>query len=186
MMDGRLIVGLGNPGVRYANTRHNFGFMVLDALAERENLTFHRTRFGLVAAFGSGWLLKPQTFMNLSGNAVGPFCRYYRLEPSDLLVVSDDLDLPLGTLRLRRGGSSGGHNGLKSIIDVLGTDEFPRMRLGIDRPLESRPVIDWVLQRFPASDGDTVQSVIQRAGDALVEVREKGLEVAMTRYNGRG
>ncbi|MCY0900077.1 MAG: aminoacyl-tRNA hydrolase [Firmicutes bacterium] len=180
----KLIVGLGNPGDRYRMTRHNMGFLVLDAWAERVGTRFRRTRYGLVASHAGLWALKPQTFMNLSGEAVGPFCRDYAIKPVDILVVVDDLDLPLGELRIRLRGSSGGHNGLKSIIDVLGSQDFPRMRLGISRPPDTVPVIDWVLGRFAADDMHAVQTVIDRAVDALETARSAGLEAAMNRYNG--
>lgn len=180
----QLIVGLGNPGERYANTRHNVGFMVLDALAGDLELSFKKTRFGLVAKGNGFWLLKPLTFMNLSGQAVGPMLRWHRLRPPGLFVVGDDLDLPLGRLRLRRGGSSGGHNGLKSIIEVIGTDQFSRLRLGIDRPSPGTPVIDWVLTPFRKTEQELLEQVIGRATKAVHTVLAEGVGVAMNRFNG--
>lgn len=180
----QLIVGLGNPGARYGNTRHNIGFMVLEALAQDLALSFKKTRFGLVAKGNGFWLLKPLTFMNLSGQAVGPMLRWHRLTPSDLFVVGDDLDLPLGRVRLRRGGSSGGHNGLKSIIETIGTDQFSRLRLGIDRPPAGTPVIDWVLTPFSKTEQELLGQVIARATKAVHTVLTDGVGVAMNRFNG--
>lgn len=180
----QLIVGLGNPGERYVNTRHNIGFMVLDTLAEDLGISFKKTRFGLVAKGNGFWLLKPLTFMNLSGQAVGPMLRWHRIAPAELLVVGDDLDLPLGRLRLRRGGSSGGHNGLKSIIETIGTDQFSRLRLGIDRPPAEIPVIDWVLMSFRRTEQDLLERVIGRATQAVHAVLADGVAMAMNRFNG--
>lgn len=183
-MAPRLIVGLGNPGPKYEKTRHNMGFMAVDAYVAERGTRFRHTRFGLLAEVGDGWVLKPETYMNLSGQAVAPFCRYYRLAPQDVLVVADDLDLALGTLRIRRAGSSGGHNGLKSIIAALGSEDFARLRLGISRPPEPISVIDWVLMRFQADDQDLLQAVIARAVLAVEATRRDGLERAMSQYNG--
>ncbi|AEJ38411.1 peptidyl-tRNA hydrolase [Sulfobacillus acidophilus TPY] len=180
----RLIVGLGNPGPDYVNTRHNVGFMVLDAYARHRGLRFRLGRYGYLADSDQGWLMKPMTFMNLSGDAVGPFVRRYRLTPDQVLVVHDDLDLPLGRIRIRAHGSSGGHNGIKSIIQALGTDRFPRMRLGISRPPASMPVIDWVLAPFSADERRVLQDTIARAVEALDGIGQEGLEWAMSRYNG--
>ncbi len=183
-MGKHLIVGLGNPGPRYDRTRHNMGFMAVDAYAARLGARFARSRFGQVAEVPAGWLLKPETYMNLSGQAVAPFLQYYRLSPTDLLVVADDLDLPLGTLRLRRAGSSGGHNGLKSIIGSLGTEGFARLRMGISRPPEPLQVIDWVLMRFTAREMPLVTEVVDRAVEALETVVSEGLDRAMSQFNG--
>lgn len=177
-----LLVGLGNPGLQYDRTRHNLGFMVADAYVAEHGARFRRTRFGLVAQVEHGWILKPQTFMNLSGQAVGPFCHFYRLTPSDIVVAADDLDLSLGTLRIRRSGSSGGHNGLKSIASALGTQEFARLRMGISRPPEA--TIDWVLGRFTKEEFKIAAEVIERAVNALDCLARDGIEAAMSRYNG--
>ncbi len=183
-MERHLVVGLGNPGARYQRTRHNMGFMVVDAYASLQQLSFKEGRFGLVAEAPWGWLLKPQTFMNLSGQAVGPFMQYYRLRPDQIVVVADDLDLPLGSLRMRRTGSSGGHNGLKSIIAALGTEAFARMRLGISRPPAPISVIDWVLMRFSEKEMPLVETVVERATRALDTILAEGLDYAMSRFNG--
>lgn len=183
-MERHLVIGLGNPGTRYQRTRHNMGFMVVDAYADLQRLSFKEGRFGFVAEAPWGWLLKPQTFMNLSGQAVGPFMQYYRLRPDQIVVVADDLDLPLGSLRIRRTGSSGGHNGLKSIIAALGTEAFARMRLGISRPPAPISVIDWVLMRFSEQEMSSVETVVERATKALDAILAEGLDYAMSRFNG--
>ncbi|MCY0880076.1 MAG: aminoacyl-tRNA hydrolase [Firmicutes bacterium] len=180
----KLIVGLGNPGERYRLTRHNLGFRVVDTWAAARGVRFRRTRFGDVASEGGVWVLKPLTFMNLSGEAVGPFCRYYHIAPAEILVVVDDLDLPLGQLRIRLKGSSGGHNGLKSLIEALKSQEFARMRLGISRPPAPIPVIDWVLGRFSPEEEAIVREMVARAVEALDTARQHGLSEAMNRFNG--
>ena len=180
----RLVVGLGNPGPRYEKTRHNLGFMVVSRLVEEYDGRFRSTRFGEVAEVGQLRVLKPQTFMNLSGEAVGPLCHFYRIAPEELIVVADDLDLPVGTMRMRRGGSSGGHNGLKSIGQALHTDEYPRLRLGISRPIDGMNVIDWVLGRFSPSERPIMEAVMEKALKALQCLERNGIETAMSRYNG--
>ena len=180
----RLIVGLGNPGPQYEKTRHNMGFMAVEAYAKRQGARFSKKRFGLVAEIPHGWILKPQTFMNLSGQAVGPFLAYYRLTVDEILVVSDDLDLPFGHMRIRQKGSSGGHNGLKSLMIALGTEEFARLRLGISRPPAPMSVIDWVLKRFSPEEATQAKQIADKAGEMIDVIRERGLELAMNQYNG--
>jgi PTH1 family peptidyl-tRNA hydrolase len=185
----RLVVGLGNPGPEYEATRHNVGFMVLDRLAaDSPGVRFNRHRFGLVASYGRGvFLLKPLTFMNLSGDAVAPMMRFLRLDPRQLLVVSDDLDLDLGRIRLRARGSAGGHNGLKSITARLGTEEYARLRIGIGRPADPRyPVIDWVLSRFAPDERDRLDESLASACGAVDAVLHDGVESAMNRWNAVG
>jgi PTH1 family peptidyl-tRNA hydrolase len=179
-----LIVGRRSPGLAYERTRHNMGFMAVDAYAQEQGGRFRRTRYGLVAEVDRGWILKPQTFMNRSGDAVRPFCRYFRVSPDDVVVVADDLDLPLGTLRLRRSGSSGGHNGLKSVAQSLGTEDFPRLRIGIARPDDGTPVIDWVLGRLAGDEWRTAQIAIHRSAEALDFLAQEGIDKAMSRFNG--
>ncbi len=183
--DIRLIVGLGNPGLDYAKTRHNVGFMTVDRLAARHGATFARGRFGLVAKWGAVLLQKPLTFMNLSGNAVGPLARFYKLSPEEVLVISDDLDLPLGRIRVKSKGSSGGHNGLKSVAQVLGTDNFPRIKIGVSRPPGNMPVIDWVLKRFDRGEWEQLGPILEDACDAAEWVVVKGIEAAMNQFNGK-
>jgi PTH1 family peptidyl-tRNA hydrolase len=184
MIRRHVIVGLGNPGSRYSRTRHNLGFMTVDAFTAKHGGRFRRTRFGQVAEMEFGWVLKPQTYMNRSGEAVAPFLRYHRLLPDSLVVVADDLDLPFGVLRIRRTGSSGGHNGLNSIIAALSTNAFGRVRMGISRPPDGMDVIDWVLMPFTKVEEDGLRAVIDRAGTALDTLLKDGLDAAMNRFNG--
>lgn len=181
----RLVAGLGNPGLRYAGTRHNLGFMLLDRFARNEGIHFRRDRFGFTVRFGDVYLLKPETFMNLSGEAVGPLARWLKADPGTVLVISDDLDLPLGTIRIRGQGSSGGHNGLRSVAEHLGTTAFPRLRIGIGRPPSNDyAVVDWVLGRFTAAERAVVEETLERAEEALRVAIRDGIPAAMTRYNG--
>jgi len=184
----RLVVGLGNPGSQYARTYHNVGFMVLDYRARVRNLRFRTAarRLALVAEDGPVHYLKPMTFMNLSGQAVAPYCRYLGISPSEVLVICDDLDLPPRTLRIRPGGGSGGHNGLKSLIHELGTDQFARLRVGIGRPADPQMgTVDFVLSRLPKADLARWEALWARADDALDVILQEGVEAAMNRFNGR-
>ena len=185
-----LIAGLGNPGRLYLRNRHNVGFHVVELLAKRHNLAFdHRKAKALVASgrIGAcdGVLAKPQTFMNLVGTSVVPLLRSLRLAPADLLVVCDDLDLPLGVVRLRPGGSAGGHHGMESIIAQLGSREFARLRIGIGRPGDRSPdeVADYVLSNFSASERATMADVYADAADAIECVLSEGISAAMNRFN---
>ena len=187
---GVLIVGLGNPGREYALHRHNVGFRVLDALARDQGLTFVRNKEAR-ARVAEGRiagreviLAKPQTFMNLSGKAVARLSRLYGIPPQRLLVVYDDLDLPLGRLRLRPQGGSGGHKGMRSIIDLLGSQSFPRLRVGIGRPPGGMEAADYVLQPFDPKEQPLVEAVVERVVAAVLSWLEEGIEAAMERYNG--
>ncbi len=184
-----LIAGLGNPGKRYERTRHNIGFMVVDQIVRR--LTgdgrlrrFDAEIFERSSKCGRVVLLKPQTFMNVSGNAVSPAIRWYRVPLNRVLVVYDDLDLPFGRIRLRPSGSSGGHNGIDSIINVLGTDNFPRLRLGIGRSDPSR-TIGYVLSRFSRAEENALKDYVSRAADAAICWHLEGIDVAMNEFNRR-
>lgn len=187
-----LVVGLGNPGSAYRGTRHNIGFVVADALAARLDTSISRKegaaqvgRGRVPGAPADVVIAKPQTFMNLSGRAVAPMLRKYRLAPQDLWVVHDDIDLPFGRLRIRPGGSAGGHNGLVSIIEVLGGNkEFIRLRLGVGRPDPSE-AIDYVLGLFDDSENARVEAFVGLTVDAIVTGLVEGLETAMNRFNGR-
>lgn len=181
----KLIVGLGNPGRRYAHTRHNVGFDVLDIFAKRRGIRIlsrqHRALVGRFEHAGEEiMLVKPQTFMNDSGDAVGAIARKYRLQPADILVVYDDIDLPLGKLRIRMRGSSGGHKGMNSIIHSLGSCDFPRMRIGIGR---SGDAIDHVLSRFSRREREVIDPALQSAADALETILDEGIEAAMNKFN---
>lgn len=186
MGDVKLIVGLGNPGTRYAATRHNLGFRVIDELSRRHAIDVSQEKFH--AWFGSGSigaqravLMKPTTFMNRSGQAVHAAGAFYRLDVADLLVISDDLALPLGKLRLRSGGSAGGQKGLGHIINRLGTDAFARLRIGIDPPVGDP--VDYVLTRFSSDEQPVVEQAVQRAADAAECWLAGGVDEAMNKYN---
>ena len=188
----KLIVGLGNPGREYSTTRHNIGFAVLNTLARKNGINFNKhychARAGEGRIAGTEVALaRPQTYMNLSGESVSALMRRYRLKTSDLLVVHDDLDLPLGRIRLRAGGSAGGHNGLKSIIASTGSIEFARLKIGIGRPnneADSRTeVVGHVLSVFDPAERRTVEITVARAVEAIEMFIENGLEVAMNRFN---
>lgn len=184
----RLIVGLGNPGEAYRDTRHNIGFMVLDEIARRFGTAFREEKrwTGLVAKFSGGHLLKPLTFMNDSGRSVHALGHFYKTPPKQTLVVYDDVDLPLGRLRFRTSGSAAGHNGIRSLISAFGTQDFPRLKVGI-APADGRPagerMVGHVLGSFRAEEQPALQNVIQRAADAVLATLERGLEAAMNVFN---
>jgi len=185
-----LVVGLGNPGQKHAQNRHNAGFHCLDRLAEVHQMSFDTKRDKAEVALGrvAGRrvvLVKPQTFMNDSGAAVGALARFYKVEPEDLLVVYDDLDLPQGTLRLRPQGSAGGHRGMLSIMQHLGTGGFPRLRVGIGRPPGRMPPKAYVLQDFDADEYAEMQEVYARAVAAIESFIANGVKEAMNRFNAR-
>lgn len=184
-----LVVGLGNPGDKYENTRHNAGYLVADELAKRGRFSITRVRFKALTAQadigGQGALvIKPTTYMNLSGEAVGEAARFYKIPPDHVLVISDDVDLPLGKLRIRTGGSAGGHNGLKSIIQHLGTDQFPRLKVGVGgKPHPDYDMADWVLGKFQGEDKKVMEEAVQRAADAVECFLREGAQKAMNRFN---
>ena len=184
-----LAVFLGNPGLRYEGTRHNAGFMTADALARKKNVSINRARFrALTATCPIGdetvMLMKPQTYMNLSGEAVGQAAPFYKIPADHVLVVSDDITLPIGALRIRTKGSAGGHNGLKNIISVLGTEEFPRIRLGVGTPPHpDYDTVDWVLSVFRDQDAVDMAAAAVRAADAVECFIAQGPEKAMNLYS---
>jgi PTH1 family peptidyl-tRNA hydrolase len=185
----KLIVGLGNPGSEYRDTRHNVGFMVVDALAERWRVgdlwreKFEALQIKTMVGEESVILTKPLTFMNLSGQAVQALAGFYKIEPADVFVVTDDVALPVGRLRARRDGGAGGHNGLKSIIQSLATQAFPRMRVGVGRGDDRRDLADHVLGRFAADERDTVSAAVLRAADATEVFLSDGIERVMNAFN---
>lgn len=184
----KLIVGLGNPGLEYARTRHNAGFMCLETLATRHGLRFGRGRANadLVSGVIAGQavvLARPQTYMNDSGRSVGELVRFYGVALPDLLVVYDELDLPFGQLRLRGGGSAGGHNGMRSIIAHLHSQEFPRLRIGIGRPPGRLPTERYVLSLFSLEEREVLPTILDAAADAVQVWLRDGLTRAMNRYN---
>jgi peptidyl-tRNA hydrolase, PTH1 family len=181
------VVGLGNPGIRYQYSRHNVGFRCLDELSRRHDIPLKRRAFQ--SYVGSGMiggvpvlLSQPQTYMNLSGEAVHSMLRYYSLTPADLIVVYDDMDLPLGRIRLRERGSSGGHNGMNSIIQHLATQEFPRLRIGIGRPADAE-ARSHVLSRFSKDEERLAVKAIAVAADAVEVTLKQGVAAAMNTYN---
>jgi PTH1 family peptidyl-tRNA hydrolase len=183
-----MVVGLGNPGRRYQKTRHNIGFAVADEVARRRQAAFESGRANtLIARCGRGpesvLLVKPLTMMNLSGEAVAGAAGFYKIDPSAVLVAADDVNLPLGRLRLRARGTAGGHNGLKSIIEHLGTTEFPRLRVGVGRGDPRRDLADHVLARFDDDEREEVEQAIARAADAVETFLAAGIEAAMNRHN---
>ena len=185
-----LLVCLGNPGDQYENTRHNVGFMVADELGERHNIPIQRLKFrALTNTITVGdekvLLMKPVTYMNLSGEAVHEAAAFYKIPPEHVLVISDEVSLAPGKIRVRRSGSAGGHNGLKNIIAHLGTDQFPRIRLGVgQKPHPDYDMADWVLGKFQVEDKKAVEEAVKRAADAAECLIREGVDKAMNRYNG--
>lgn len=183
-----LIVGLGNPGKEHRSNKHNIGFMLLDILADEYGCSFARRKSkSLVSEFmldeAKVILAKPQTFMNLSGRAVAPLLRFFRIPPARMLVAYDELDLPLGRIRIRPAGGSGGHRGMRSIIHEVGTQDFPRLRLGIDRPPGRMDPADYVLQDFRADDQELVLGQLKRASECVSMFIREGIQAAMTCCN---
>jgi PTH1 family peptidyl-tRNA hydrolase len=183
-----MIVGLGNPGREYRETRHNIGFMVVDRMAEKHGIKLSRVQNK--AIIGSGIvagmkviLVKPQTFMNLSGQSVTALVRFYKIQQTELIIAHDDVDLPFGTIRMRPGGGSAGQKGIASIINLLGTQDFPRMRMGVGRPPGRMDAAAYVLQTFSLSEQEMLQNFLNKAVDALNCYVEDGLETAMNRFN---
>jgi PTH1 family peptidyl-tRNA hydrolase len=193
MQDIKMIVGLGNPGPQYSRNRHNIGFQCVELFAQRHGLRLDKmqqramTGSGFAIAGGTRYkvlLAKPLTYMNGSGEAVAPLARYYQVEPQDMIVVHDDLDLASAKLRLRYNGSSGGQNGIKSIMDRLGTAEFARIKVGIGRPPGRMDPADYVLQNFSAAEEELFGPLRARVCDALECWLHEGIDAAMNRYNG--
>ena len=185
-----LIAGLGNIGSEYAETRHNIGFKVLDALAAASNAVFRTERYGDVAEMRfkgrTFLLLKPSTYMNNSGNAVRYWLRKEKVEPAELLVVLDDLALPLGTIRMRAKGNDGGHNGLKSIDACIGTNAYPRLRCGIGHDFRQGQQVDYVLGEWLPEEKETLRSVIGMASEAVLSFGTQGVERSMNLFNKKG
>ncbi len=183
-----MIVGLGNPGSKYAQTKHNIGFMTIDALAKRFDIAVTKHEFDALTGTGvvdgeKVMLVKPLTYMNDSGRAVGQLKAFYRFEQAEIMVIQDDMDMTMGRLRLRPKGSAGGHNGIKSIISVLGTAEFQRAKIGIQHPAKQR-VVDWVLTPFQGDDAIAIQSGIDKLADALTDwIAGMDFNQLMNKYN---
>ena len=186
-----MIVGLGNPGKEYDRTRHNVGFRVTDLLAEELSTKIDRLKFrALTRQISRGGrkllLVQPQTYMNLSGAAVSALATYYKIKPEHILVVFDDISLPVGRIRIRRDGSAGGHNGIKSIIQSLGTDQFPRVKVGVgEKPHPDYDLADWVLSKFSAQEEKALAPALKNAMEATLAVVEQGIDKASSTYNGK-
>jgi peptidyl-tRNA hydrolase, PTH1 family len=183
-----LVAGLGNPGKEYRDTRHNVGFMLLDRMAEKLRVTFSRVemRALVTKAEYEGRklvLAKPQTYMNLSGKSVASLARFYKIPASHLLVIYDEVDLPFGTLRIRPAGGSAGHKGMGSIVEALGTDEFPRLRIGIGRPAGRKSAADYVLQDLSKDEQVFLLPTLDRAVEAVFTFINSGVEAAMNQFN---
>lgn len=188
--DAWLIVGLGNPGQQYANTRHNCGFRAIDILAEKLGCKIDKGKFqGLYGQATVGgkkvYLLKPQTYMNLSGRSVSQLSAYYHIPPERIIVLFDDISLPPGRLRIRSDGSAGGHNGIKSIIGEIGSQDFPRVKIGVGaKPHAEQDLADWVLSSFSAQEEKDLAFALSNAADAALCILEKGVYESANRFNG--
>lgn len=184
----KVIAGLGNPGKKYANTRHNVGFLVIDELLRRNGWELSKRKFnGLyteeIINSEKMIIVQPQTYMNLSGECIRPLMDFYQLEPSDIAIVYDDLDLPLGKVKLRQTGGHGGHNGIRSLINHLDTKQFNRIRIGIGRPAVPMSVIDYVLGRFSKEEMNHLEPAIQKAADAIEEWAGNSFDQVMNKFN---
>ncbi len=184
-----VIAGLGNPGKEYASSRHNAGYMAVEYLAGKLNTKLNKLKFNSVYGDTSingekVMLVKPVTYMNKSGIAIAEIVKFYKISTSNLIVIYDDIDIPLGALRIRPSGSAGTHNGMKSIVDSIGS-EFPRIRIGIGRN-EEMDLADFVLQKFSRNEKDIVTPIIERAAEAAVEIIENGIDSAMQKFNMKG
>jgi len=184
----KLIIGLGNPGTEYADTRHNVGFQAIDTIGKAYNIRVNKNKFK--GFFGEGMignskviLIKPQTYMNLSGESVNSFISWYKVDPKDVLIIYDDVSLDPGVLRIREKGSAGGHNGIKSIIQHLGTDEFQRIKIGIGEKPQNWDLADYVLSRFTNLEMKMIDKTIKDVVDATQMMIEKGIQQAMNAYN---
>ena len=184
-----IVVFLGNPGPKYRDTRHNAGFMAADAMEKKLGVSINKLRFKALTAQATlggekVLLLKPQTYMNLSGESVSPAAAFYKVTPEHIIVVSDEVSLPIGKLRIRKSGSAGGHNGLKNIIAMLGTDAFPRIRMGVGAPPHADyDMADWVLSSFKNQDADDMRSLAVRVCDAVECYIAEGPDRAMNKFN---
>lgn len=184
----KVIVGLGNPGFKYKNTRHNIGFTVIDELSKRLHVPVKKNKFHAVYGIGLSGnekvaLLQPLTYMNASGEAVRPFLDYYQVPAEDMIIIYDDLDLPTGKIRLRPKGGTGGHNGMKSLVAHLGTKEFKRIRIGINHPDEDHDIIDYVLRPFSRKEKTLVRNAVEQAASACEKWLTTPFPEVMNEYN---
>lgn len=184
----KAIIGLGNPGMKYAGTRHNIGFDAVTAIADKYNLSINNKKFKGVYADGhiageKVLLVQPQTFMNLSGECVREVADFYKLNPDEIIIICDDINLDVGRLRIRKKGSAGGHNGLKNIIAHLGTEEFPRIRVGVGEKTEGWDLADYVLARFDKDSEPVIREALANVVGAVETWLSEGIDAAMNRYN---
>ena len=184
----KMIVGLGNPGKEYENTRHNCGFMIVDEYARKYNITDFKTKYNGIYAkiYRNGEyfiLLKPLSFMNLSGTVIKKFASFYKIKPEDILVIHDDLDLPVGKIKIKPKGSSGGHNGIKNIIENLKTEEFPHFKIGIGKN-ENIPYINYVVGKLSKSDLVKIEKIYEFSSDIIDDFLDFSIEKVMSKYNG--
>ena len=183
-----LIIGLGNPEEEYSKTRHNMGFNTINKLAQKQNIQINKTKYeGLYESTTIEGqkviLIKPQTYMNLSGNCVKQFADFYKIEKEKILVIYDDMDIEPGTIKIRKKGSAGGHNGMKSIIQMLGTEEFPRIRIGIGRPEHNGDEINYVIGAIPEEEIPKLEEGTEKAKEAVIEILKNGIDKAMNKFN---
>ena len=183
-----LVIGLGNPEAEYSKTRHNMGFNTINKIAQQYNIEINKNRFqGLYeSAVIEGQkiiLVKPQTYMNLSGNCVKEIADFYKVQKEEILVIYDDMDIEPGKIKIRKKGSSGGHNGMKSIIQMLGTEEFPRIRIGIGRPEHNGDEINYVIGAIPEEEIPKLEEGVEKAKDAVIEILKNGIDSAMNKLN---
>ena len=183
-----LIVGLGNPEVEYSKTRHNMGFNTINKIAEKYNIQVNKTKFqglyeSVIIEGQKAILIKPQTYMNLSGNCVQEFVNFYKIEKENIIVIYDDMDIEPGQIKIRKKGSAGGHNGMKSIIQMIGTEEFSRIRIGIGRPEHNGDEINYVIGAIPEEEIPKLDEGTEKAKDAVIEILKKGIDSAMNKFN---
>ena len=183
-----LIIGLGNPEEEYSKTRHNMGFNTINKLAQKYNIKITKTKYEGLYETGEiegqkVILIKPQTYMNLSGNCVKQFVDFYKVEKENILVIYDDMDIETGTIKIRKKGSAGGHNGMKSIIQMLGTEEFPRIRIGIGRPEHNGDEINYVIGAIPKEEIPKLEEGTEKAKEAVIEILKNGIDKAMNKFN---
>jgi len=186
-----LIVGLGNPDKEYENTRHNMGFNVIDKITKDCDIKISQSKFkglyGLDNIYGNKVLiLKPQTYMNLSGECVVAFKNFYKIEPQNIIVVYDDMDLEEGAIRIRKKGGPGTHNGMKSVVQSLGTEDFIRVRVGIGKPKQNEDVIKYVIGQVSSKTKENLEKGINKATEAVLGILKDGIDIAMNKYNGKG
>ena len=183
-----LIVGLGNPEEKYEKTRHNMGFNTIDKISKKYNIEFDKNKFEGIYGIGSIYgkkviLLKPQTYMNLSGKSIAPMANFYKIDMQNIIVIYDDMDIEVGTVKLRKKGGPGSHNGMKSVVEELSSTDFPRVRVGIGKPEFKGNTINYVIGKMPEEKFIKLNKATQTAADAVVEIVKNGIDTAMNKFN---